>query len=168
MTVVSITEPPADYYSWVECLNSLQTGIPDETTLAVISRGNCPEYIGIKASIHSLTEKAVNAIIANCVKELKRDISKYADINEIDGFHLAFRRFSKRINGCMFFMGMSFLDDHFREELCRETVKQINNFWTETLDHIRKDTAAQDNVLMAEELFLIKRIKLFKDYQLSE
>ena len=68
----------------------------------------------------------------------------------------------------MFFMGMRFLDENFRKELCRETIKQINLFWSEMINQIKKDTAARDNARMAEELFLIKRIRLLKDYQISE
>lgn len=168
MAVVSIVRPPIDYYSWVECLKCLQSGIPDDNTLVMIKMGDCPEYLGIKASIHKLIEDAVNAIIANCIKELKHDISKCADTNEVDGFHLAFHRFGNRINSCMFFMGMTFLDEHYRKELCRETIKQIDHFWEETINHIKKDTAARDNVRMAEELFLINRIRLLKDYRFSE
>lgn len=168
MTIVSIVQPPIDYYSWVECLKKLQKGIPDKNTLMMIELGECPEYLGIKTSIHSLIEDAVNAIIANCIKELKRDISKCAETNEVDGFHLAFKRFGKRINSSMFFMRIAFLDEHFRKELCRETIKQIDYFWSETINRIKKDTAARNNACMAEELLLINRIKLFMDYRFSE
>ena len=168
MTAVTITKIPTDYYSWVECLKLLQTGIPDRSTIMMINKGYCSEYAGIKGSMHKLIEETVNALIANCIKELKRDISKFADLNETDGFHLAFQRFEKRISSCMFFMGMGFLDENFRKELCRETIKQINLFWSEMINQIKKDTAARDNARMAEELFLIKRIRLLKDYQISE
>ena len=48
MTIVSIVQPPIDYYSWVECLKKLQKGIPDKNTLMMIELGECPEYLGIK------------------------------------------------------------------------------------------------------------------------
>lgn len=168
MHTVSIEQPPKDYYSWVECLKQLKTGIPNTGAFDVLRKGKCPEYAGIKASLHGLIEETVNAIIANCVKTLKRDVSKYIDINETDGIHIAFFRFGKYIDGCMFFTEMTFLDQSYCDDLRRETIKHVTRFWSEMLHTLKKDIAAKNNFRMNEELFLIYRVKLLKAYRFSE
>lgn len=168
MLTVNIEQPPNDYYSWIDCLKQFKTGIPDKSTFDMLRKGKCPEYAGIKASLHRQIEETVNAIIANCVKTLKRDISKFSDINETDGIHIAFLRFGKYIEGCMFFTEMTFLDHSYSDDLRRETIKQVTRFWTDTLSRLKKDIAAKNNFKMSEELFLIYRVKLLKAYRFSE
>ena len=167
MRTVTIERPPADYFSWVECFKKLTSGVPDARVFEVLRKGSCPEYIGVRSSFHEQIQDAVNAIIASCIKELKRDMTRYAESGETDGFHIAFRRFGKRINGCMFFTAIPFLDPDFCDELSRETISQVNRFWAELLNQIKKDTAARNNLKMAEELLLIKRVRLLQDYRIS-
>ena len=147
MVSVSIEQSPTDYFGWVECLKQLKTGIPDTNTFAVLRKGN--------------------AVIANCIKALKRDIARFSDANETVGIHIAFVRFGKRINGCMFFTEMHFLDQRFCDELRHETITQVTRFWSEMLNNIKKDSAARNNLRMAEELFIIKRVKLLDKYRIS-
>ena len=167
MVSVSIEQSPTDYFGWVECLKKMKTGIPDTNTFAVLRKGTCPEYEGIKAGMHKLSEASVNAVIANCIKALKRDIARFSDANETVGIHIAFVRFGKRINGCMFFTEMHFLDQRFCDELRHETITQVTRFWSEMLNNIKKDSAARNNLRMAEELFIIKRVKLLDKYRIS-
>lgn len=167
MRTVKIERPPDDYFSWVECFKKLTSGVPDARVFEVLRKGSCPEYIGVRSSFHEQIQDAVNAIIASCIKELKRDMTRYAESGETDGFHIAFRRFGNRINGCMFFTAIPFLDPDFCDELRRETISQVNRFWAELLNQIKKDTAARNNLKMAEELLLIKRVRLLQDYRIS-
>lgn len=167
MRTVTIEQPPTDYFSWVECFKKIKSGIPDARVFEILRKGSCPEYIGVVSSFHEQIQDAVNAIIASCIKELKRDMTRYSESYEIEGFHIAFRRFGKRINGCMFFTAIPFLEKGFCEELRQETLNQVNHFWAELLNQIKKDTAARNNLKMAEELLLIKRVRLLQDYLIS-
>ena len=167
MRTVTIEQPPADYYSWSACIKKLKSGIPDVRAFEVLRRGSCPEYIGVRTSFHEQIQDAVNAIIATCIRELKRDMRRFAESGETDGFHIAFQRFGKRINGCMFFTAIPFLEQEFSDELRRETVRQVTLFWAELLHQIKKETASRNNLKMSEEFLLIKRVRLLQEYQIS-
>ena len=67
----------------------------------------------------------------------------------------------------MFFTEMHFLDQRFCDELRHETITQVTRFWSEMLNNIKKDSAARNNLRMAEELFIIKRVKLLDKYRIS-
>lgn len=163
MKRIRISHPPRDYNGWTECLDLLSSGIPESGTIGLLSQSSCPEYPGVKAFLHARIEKTVNAVIANCIRELRRSLRRFSDTNEIDGVHIAFVRFARDIDSCLFFIRIPFLDPSFRREMRDATEKEVLRFWTDTVSSIRMDVRKTDNRFLEEELFLIKRIRLFKD-----
>ena len=161
MKLINITAPPADYNGWVECLEALEDGIPDDNAEHMLSVGTCPEYSGIKPYFHLRIENSVNAIINTCIKELRREVSRLTAEGDVRGLHIAFIRFSKRIRRCLFFNRIPFLDSGYKEELLIKTQDAVNAFWSDTLSSLQNDVRHSDSNALEEELYLIKRIRLF-------
>lgn len=167
MSSCCVVHPPCNYSSWVELLETFREIIPDSGMISLIASGSCAEYNGIKGYLHPHIEEAVNMVIANCIKELKRNIVRLNEMQEIDGMNIAFIRFSKKIDASLFFMHIDFLDESFKQELYNEVEKEVYRFWNDLLASIRKNAVSNNNLKLEEELYLIKRIRLFKKYQNS-
>lgn len=160
-----VVHMPNDYKSWTELLKTFETVLPDEETIKLLSCGTCPEYSGIKVYLHARIEETVNKVIANCIKELKRNIIRFSEMQEIEGYHVIFMRFAKRIDACMFFVHIDFLEIGFKMEMYNEVCKEVYRFWNDLTDSVKKTVISNNNVKLDEELYMIKRIRLFKKYQ---
>lgn len=168
MKVVSIDSPPVNYSQWASCFEKFEPStMPDDDFESIVSQGLCPEYKGIRQYIHPRIESVVNTIINTAISELKRDLNKFMLGGEISGMHIVFVRFSKRINKAMFFLKLQFLDQEFKTSLKNEVIKQVDEFWKNMLNVLKKNVG-ENNILFEEELFLIKRIKLFRDASNSD
>lgn len=88
--------------------------------------------------------------------------------NEYDNFHRPFVTLANKLNGCMFFLSLDFMSREFRCEL-RDSVKsEVGKFWKETYNALYAQCVEQNDVYLEDELFLIKRIKLFRECECIE
>lgn len=164
MTVVYLDSPPKTYSDWVDCFDKFKTGsMPDDEFVNVVSNGSCLEYLGIKHYLHPKIEEVVNVIINTAIYELRSDLNKFTQGNEISGMNVLFKRFEKRVSKSLFFMNIKFLDVEFKNDLKNEIEKQVYDFWNSLLKVIIRN-AGSNNILFEEEIFLIKRIKLFSSF----
>lgn len=158
---------PTDYHSWIQYLDSIEDGDFENNLQAVLDESSCPEYKGIKSYFHVRIETAVNNIIESNLRDLKKGIAKFTENNEIAGLHILFVRFSKKINRCMFFCYIPFLDNTFKKKMYSATKKEVYNFWDIMLNLLQSEAKKNNNVLLDEELFLIERITLFDGVELN-
>lgn len=165
MKTINVSTPPTDYSGWVECFEKLSDGIPDDEFNQIISQSTCPEYRGIKTYLHPQLEKAVNHIVNSCLSVFRRDVLNCFERQEIMGLHLVFIRFSRRINKCMFFIYIPFLEKTFKNDLYKETKRVINDFWLDLINSIKNES--NYNSLIQEELHIIKRIHLFEKIEIN-
>ena len=166
MKDTSVLSPPTDYNSWLEYLDSLESGYSYDGFEEVLVKSSCPEYRGIKSYLHQRIEKTVNAIINSCIKDLHRNVTKYVEGNEISGMHILFKRFAKRIEKCMFFCYIPFLDGDYKKELFEAAKSETYKFWNAMLASVKADVLNNNNTLLEEELFLIERITLFENIEI--
>lgn len=126
-----------------------------------IPAGSCPGYGAVAPFFRERVENTVNAIANRCVSELQRDLRRVTACNEVSAIHMLFRRFSKRINACMFFWYIPFLEQDFKDELYRQTASETERVMSQLLQPFKESAARSNSTQLDEELFLIGRIRLF-------
>lgn len=161
---VSLTSSPQDYNGWLECFKHLEKNELTLTSYNLLIQGNCQGYDGIKSYFNQQLINTVNNLIKKNIAVFQKSLARYSDENCIDGLSLPFIRLSKKLEFCMFFTELEFLDKSFKAELRESAVKEITGFWQGMLDSLKKQAMNNHSCELEEEYFRIKRITVLKNY----
>ncbi|MBE6856253.1 MAG: hypothetical protein IJO99_07530 [Ruminococcus sp.] len=163
-----ISSPPQTYSDWLECFEILRTKNVTRDTIELLKNGKC---IDSDQSIEFLETQlliTINAMIKRYIDAFRRDLNCYMMYNEYDGFNRLFYVLAKKLEGCMFFVNLDFMSTQFRRELYDQIKLNTEKFWKDTYDSLYAQCVEYNNIFLEDELFLIKRIKLFRECECIE
>ena len=81
--------------------------------------------------------------------------------NEYENIYQLFVNLANKFNGCMFFWPLDFMSVKFRKELRSSIIKETKKFWQLMIDTMYSQCIEQNNSFLENELYMIRRIKLF-------
>ena len=161
---VPLTSSPQDYSSWLECFKYLEKNELTLTGYNLLIKGNCQGYDSVKGYFNQQLVNTVNNLIKRNIAVFQKSLARYSDENCIDGLSQPFVRLSKKLELCMFFTELEFLDKSFKAELRDSAVKEITYFWQGMIDSLKKQAMNNHCCELEEEYFRIKRIRVLKNY----
>jgi hypothetical protein len=154
---------PTTYQEWLHCFSLMKNGSgPGNEIYEAVIAGSFAGTDRTKSALQQQIVDTVNAILDKRAKRFVKELNDSIAFNELAQVELLFRRLRKEIHRALFFRDLFFLSKGFRTELADSVMKQMNDFWNDTVDFLYEQSLEFSNSELEDVLFLIKRIKLFQ------
>ena len=157
---------PQNYRDWLDVFEILQKRNINDKEFYLIKNGLCSDFGQSVEYFETQLIKTINVMIQRYINSFKKDISLYITFDEYNSLHRAFAIFAKKIRNCMFFLDLSFISESFKSELYDSIVSEVSIFWKMSVDALACQ-CIEGNCPIEDELFLIKRIKIFTEIQIE-
>ena len=157
-------KPPATYEDWLDRFDLLRSGFTvDSRVTAAIAGGSLISSGYISQQFQHKLEETINEMLNNRIARFLKELNMLISLNELSDIVPLFVRLRNEVNKCLFFTGLSFLDEDFRRELEESAKTQMERFWNDTVMFLRGQTLEFHNTDLEDSLFLIRRIDLFPE-----
>ncbi len=156
-----ITVSPRSYGDWLDCFAVLRTKNVTKEELRLLSMGECAASADAVEYLETQLVKTVNVMMRRYIQSFNRELELHLMYNEYENVYRLFASLAGKFSGCLFFMPLQFMSLSFREELRDSVVQETKRFWQLMLDAMYRQCIEQNNTFLEDELYMIKRIKLF-------
>ena len=159
--VYEIVDAPKTYVDWLDCFEVLSHKNVSKSELQLLSMGEC---VASEESIEFLETqmiKTINIMIRRYIQSINKELELHMMYNEYDNIYQLFINLANKFNGCMFFLQLDFMSVKFRKELRSSIIHETKKFWQLMINTMYSQCIEQNNLFLEDELYMIKRIKLF-------
>lgn len=156
-----INQVPQTYVDLLNCFDILKSKNIDKETFNLLVSCNCHVPQSAVAILQDELIKTINIMLNRCIKEFRKDFQMSLDYSEFENIYNVFTHLAVKLKYCLFFSEYKFLDEKFVEELYISYQKQVKSFWSKTVNSIYQQCIEESNLILENELYMIKRIHLF-------
>ena len=156
-----ITDAPKTYADWLNCFDVLSHKTVSKGELQLLCMGECITSGESIEYLETQLIKTINIMIRRYIHSFNKELELHMMYNEYDNIYQLFINLSKRFNDCMFFVHLDFMSVDFRNELRDSVIRETNKFWQSMINTMYSHCIEQNSSHLEDELYMIKRIKLF-------
>ncbi len=156
-----IVDSPKTYSDWLDCFEVLCRKNVSNKELQLLSMGECVASAETVEFLETQLIKTINIMIRRYIQSFNKELELHMMYNEYDNIYQLFIKLANQFNGCMFFLNLDFMSVKFRKELRSSIIQETKKFWQLMLNTMYSQCIEQNNSFLEDELYMIKRIKLF-------
>ncbi len=158
---LEIIASPKTYADWLDCFEVLCKRNVTRTELQLLREGTCTASAGSVEYLEKQLVKTINAMIKRYIHAFNKELEMRGMYNDYDNLYQLFVTLANRLSGCLFFTELDFMSVAFRDELRVSVVGETKRFWKMMTDSIYSQCIDLNSTTLEDELYMIKRIKLF-------
>lgn len=154
---------PTCYAEWLDCFRILENRMTDTNDMALLRQGSCRDA---DISIEYLEKQLIrteNAMLKKYIAKFQSDLMQYLNYHDYDGLYRVFEVLAKRMEGCLFFAELDFMSTQFRRSLADSVRETALTFWNNAVGQLSRLCIEQPDILLEDQLFMIRRIRLFRE-----
>ncbi|MFI3141605.1 MAG: hypothetical protein R3Y27_04765 [Clostridia bacterium] len=160
-TSLDMSQSPKTYIDLLNYFDVLKAKNVNKDVLKLLSRSKCHVPEPSVAILQDELIKTLNIMLNRCIKDFKKNLQMSLDYSEYENIYNVFIDLAIKIESCLFFSEFSFLGEKFINELSDSFEKQAKVFWCKTINLIYQQCIEDNNLILEDELYMIKRIHLF-------
>ncbi len=162
-----MTKPPSCYAEWLDCFERLRTKSVDSGYIRLLQQGSCRDADAAIAYLEQQLVLTENVMLKRFVREFRRALEMHIAYGEYDGLYRIFERTAKKLEMCLFFVELDFMSVRFREELRESVQESALQFWNSAVEALYRDCIENHQVQLEDQLWMIRRIKLFRERKMT-
>lgn len=150
--------PPETYQQWLECFEHLKGYTLDEKMLESMAQGT---FLGQPTeNFLSRLSDVVSMCMSGYCQRFLRMLDLVLAEGEPDMAGLLASRLKKDIQRCFFYRSLTFLDESFVQKLDQGFRGQLEQFWKNFLNELRKSARDSDSPVMEDLYYEMKRVTI--------
>ena len=159
-----LSAPPTTYEDWLNCFDLLKSSTSvDKGVAMTIARGSFVNKGYIAVQFHQKLAETINEMLNKRIAWFLKDLNMLISFNELSDIAPLFVKLRNEVKKCQFFIELDFLDASVKHDLEQSVRTQMEQFWSDTISFLQKQTMECSNVDLEDSLFLIRRIQLFAE-----
>lgn len=152
--------PPETYQQWLECFEHLKGYTLDEKMLESMAQGT---FLGKPTeSFLSRLSDVVSMCMSGYCQRFLRMLDLALSEGEPDMAGILASRLKKDIQRCFFYRSLTFLDESFVQKLDQGFREQLEQFWGNFLNQLRKSARDSDWPVMEDLYYEMKRVTILR------
>ena len=156
--------PPTTYEDWLVCFDFLKSSPSVDNSIAMtIAKGSFVNRGYIAAQFHQKLTDTINEMLNKRIARFLKDLNMLISFNELSDIVPLFVKLRDEVDKCLFFRELDFLDKEIKRELEQSIKTQVEKFWNDTVNFLKRQTLEFSNEELEDSLFLIRRIRLFAE-----
>lgn len=156
--------PPTTYEDWLLCFDFLKSSPSVDNSVAMtIANGSFVNRGYIAVQFHQKFAETINEMLNKCIARFLKDLNMLISFNELSDIVPLFVKLRNEVDKCLFFCELECLDKKIKQELEQSIKTQMANFWDDTINFLKRQAFEFSNEDLEDSLFLIRRIRLFKE-----
>lgn len=159
--VQEINKIPKTYGDWIDCFYILCHKKVSKRELEFLHKGECIAFDEMSEFFEKNLIQTINTMIKRSIKIFNKELELYLMYNEYDNIHHLFIELANSFKVTLFFRNFDFLSQNFRLELQNSIIEETTKFWNLVIKNMYKQCVENNNLCLEDELYMIKRIKLF-------
>ena len=162
-TAEQLKQAPEYYADWTVWFRTMKCRNLNRSELELLRLGVCMDLAGSLEYLEKQTAETLEVMLNRCYRLFRKDLTDIEIYNDTGALYTAFQKLAGRFSQCSFFMQMTFLPQEFRTELLDALRKEACSFWEKRITDLRKLCMEEGNSELEDQLYLIRRIRLFRE-----
>ena len=157
-------EVPATYREWMVCFVYMRSRPVTDAFLDRLGQGSCPGVEQVMTGFLERLQDTVNSMLQRAVTHCTRSLNTCLEEGDYSNLETILGRSRREMQRCRFYREISFLPRDFVRELDRQTLSEMNRFWSElqkALTGMAEETGSSD---LYDILYYVDRL-IKKDRQ---
>ncbi len=157
--------PPSCYAEWLECFEYLCGHNADDEYIGLLKKGTCSDAGVSVEYLEKQLIRTLNIMLTKYITDFNKTLVLYTDFGEYDRLYEPFRTLARQAEKCLFFTELDFMSEEFRRSLRDSVIANTRDHWKRSADSIRNASLEGNSSVLEDQLYMIRRIKLFGEYE---
>lgn len=149
---------PATYQQWLACFQHMQEHPGDQGVHALMLRGSFPGQIS--ETYKSRLSETVGAMLTYHCRWFLRETDQALANGEPDMVALLAVRFRRKVQKCLFYRDLPFLEDSFVKILDEGFCAQVRAFWKDFLFQLKATANESSHTELEDVLLEMSRVRI--------
>lgn len=161
---INVQKAPSTYQEWLVCFSVLKSNAGASQHVSDLIESSCfhgDKYL-MDAFYQQLTE-TINVMLDVRVNGFLQEINHCIEYNECEEMVRCLRSLDGRLEECLFYTRLKFLDSSVKSKLTKSIKQQISEFWEELMLFFEDKAASSGNSALEDVLYYANRMRLLRD-----
>lgn len=149
---------PINYQDWLQCFETLSTGRVTYEYIMGFRAGRCPGIETVENKFQTHVVETVNNMFSRITRQCTKQVNGILEERDFSETEILFKRISKEMEKCRFYMEIPFLSNEFVKQLDKQFQSEKKRYWNELYCFLMEAADETEQSDMYDMLFYLKRI----------
>lgn len=156
---MELRQPPTDYREWLEVFRILEKRSLHSEEWEMLSRGTIYGFDRVQEQFLEKLEHVINEMLKRATKRCTKALIISLEDGDYSSLQMILRRGKRELDECRFSRELTFLPREIAEDLDRQVLETIRNYWQEWIKNMKEAAMESEQRDVFDMLYYLRRLE---------